>query len=250
MCGGTYPSNPDSSNSFGLSPRVRGNHPASPAMPPAKGSIPACAGEPTRQIPTPATLSVYPRVCGGTGMSKPSVAIPTGLSPRVRGNPLYPANGRRGLRSIPACAGNLCWLPRAHNPPRSIPACAGEPPAADARCDSRGLSPRVRGNPGGGGLAHNARWSIPACAGEPTPTSSAASAPPVYPRVCGGTGQAAAPAGQPAGLSPRVRGNHNPLPPAPFSPRSIPACAGEPIGRVVSSPALRVYPRVCGEPRL
>ena len=38
------------------------------------------------------------------------------------------------------------------------------------------------------------------------------------------------------GLSPRVRGN---------LPRSIPACAGEPIGhgRLI---AYRVYPRVCG----
>ena len=51
----------------------------------------------------------------------------------------------------------------------------------------QGLSPRVRGNPSGGGGEVWASGSIPACAGEPEILSNAALMPPVYPRVCGGT---------------------------------------------------------------
>ena len=57
---------------------------------------------------TVSLMSVYPRVCGGTGMVCTQMGSGVGLSPRVRGN--HPA---------PPC----------HRPPvRSIPACAGEPP--------------------------------------------------------------------------------------------------------------------------
>ena len=68
----------------------------------------------------------------------------------------------------------------------------------------------------------------------------------VYPRVCGGTGAVSALPGAVVGLSPRVRGN----PPGvrcmmPFT-GSIPACAGEPLGRHTCLRHARVYPRVCG----
>ena len=51
---------------------------------------------------------------------------------------------------------------------------------------------------------------------------------------------------QPGGLSPRVRGNR--LRPCyrDLGRRSIPACAGEPEGGLLSSMGLKVYPRVCG----
>ena len=52
--------------------------------------------------------------------------------------------------------------------------------------------------------------------------------------------------GMTSGLSPRVRGNHQrreePYP----RPRSIPACAGEPVFTVLRWRAVAVYPRVCG----
>ena len=72
--------------------------------------------------------------------------------------------------------------------PRSIPACAGEPNAAESELESggvyprvcggtvkrgigmprrRGLSPRVRGNPGRVTATTAQHRSIPACAGEP-----------------------------------------------------------------------------------
>ena len=180
---------------------------------------------------------VYPRVCGGTGSNLDGrwSLMPTGLSPRVRGNPagwpctaaadsgrVYPrvCGGtatplppERTMGSIPACAGEpagaVCATIRQN---RSIPACAGEPHRRQwAPLSWRGLSPRVRGNPR-------------------RPLCPAAYWPKVYPRVCGGTSASNA--------QWRYLGD----------PRSIPACAGEPR-HAGSSLAIAVYPRVCGGTR-
>ena len=70
----------------GLSPRVRGNPTPTDLPPPARRSIPACAGEPSASGAIRCRCTVYPRVCGGTA-GCPSKARPVdGLSPRVRGN--------------------------------------------------------------------------------------------------------------------------------------------------------------------
>ena len=133
--------------SCGLSPRVRGNlcrnGPQAGSMrgqkPSNMGSIPACAGEPgaswrtiltvyprvcggTRCTHYDAVMSaqVYPRVCGGTvsGLKQLSVAQDSGmsgLSPRVRGNPLQVVlfvGDLDGGGSIPACAGEPRAYPR------------------------------------------------------------------------------------------------------------------------------------------
>ena len=70
----------------GLSPRVRGNHNGGGGLRAGIGSIPACAGEPTRVRPLSGRAKVYPRVCGGTASSLTACPMPWGLSPRVRGN--------------------------------------------------------------------------------------------------------------------------------------------------------------------
>ena len=161
--------------------------------------------------------------------------------------------------SIPACAGepgenvavtNTHWVyPRV---------CGGTLPAAWLHTSVRGLSPRVRGNPGPsckrelvlpnrvyprvcGGTDHDHRrrephtdcGSIPACAGEPgslsDPEVLPANGSRVYPRVCGGTIPLSLMATSTTGLSPRVRGNLSLMVLVPcISVRSIPACAGEP----------------------
>ena len=89
-CGGTRTSGAAVKGLTGLSPRVRGNpHPLC-CPPPAGGSIPARAGEPSRRLTRCPARTVYPRARGGT-ISVPSVmARVMGLSPRVRGNPQYP----------------------------------------------------------------------------------------------------------------------------------------------------------------
>ena len=86
MCGGTAQPDYTLSHTPGLSPRVRGNPPGMARRALAPGSIPACAGEPPLTDETGAPITVYPRVCGGTGISPAYRFRPNGLSPRVRGN--------------------------------------------------------------------------------------------------------------------------------------------------------------------
>ena len=111
---------------------------------------------------------------------------------------------------------------------------------------AEGLSPRVRGNPGGRCGLWSASRSIPACAGEPLPAFAVAVATAVYPRVCGGTVVAGRNGQARHGLSPRVRGNLMPTRRPTDDLRSIPACAGEPYGAGLDHPVREVYPRVCG----
>ena len=87
-CGGTTRWKSRRERRGGLSPRVRGNLGADPVPAKGHGSIPARAGEPLVTVPSPFPIGVYPRACGGTSCLMPSIVSWTGLSPRVRGNPL------------------------------------------------------------------------------------------------------------------------------------------------------------------
>ena len=87
VCGGTFSYSSEPFPYSGLSPRVRGNRRASGFAIPYIGSIPACAGEPTRTHQSAGRPGVYPRVCGGTLAGLEGVNGIRGLSPRVRGNP-------------------------------------------------------------------------------------------------------------------------------------------------------------------
>ena len=64
--------------------------------------------------------------------------------------------------------------------------------------------------------------------------------------MCGGTSSRTSSQALAYGLSPRVRGNPSPSGPYGLSPRSIPACAGEPVAAGRPRTRRRVYPRVCG----
>ena len=213
----------------GLSPRVRGNLGLAVAVPVPLGSIPACAGEPTRRNKTRIAKTVYPRVCGGTRRNRIPALHCAGLSPRVRGNPQFRRPSSGGPGSIPACAGEpretrvALWRYAVY--PRVCGGTVMFCPCANAQ---NGLSPRVRGNLGGRHRLGQPPGSIPACAGEPSVTPLCVCPPTVYPRACGGTHSARS-AGRPgAGLSPRVRGNRRRNGAGRGLGRSIPACAGEP----------------------
>ena len=168
VCGGTSPGNPYAARIGGLSPRVRGNRQRIPDTRKRPGSIPACAGEPTRRVLRAADGPVYPRVCGGTSPAGMRGWPEYGLSPRVRGNLRRGSAQPRHRGSIPACAGE----PR---PPRCAArgggvyprVCGGTPPRPGRVDHDRGLSPRVRGNRHERRHRHQRRGSIPACAGEP-----------------------------------------------------------------------------------
>ena len=131
-------------------------------------SIPACAGEPCQVFHGVFLTKVYPRVCGGTDCGDCERCQDCGLSPRVRGNLLLPLTDLVYVRSIPACAGE----PRSGSPREGwgavYPRVCGGTFCRLAACERLlGLSPRVRGNHGGGWRQGGNGGSIPACAGEP-----------------------------------------------------------------------------------
>ena len=248
VCGGTNTSVLYNIPSPGLSPRVRGNRPGSAPVALAEGSIPACAGEPYSRPTIFLWNTVYP--------------------PRVRGNPRRGVTQIHRAGSIPACAGEppVIW-PSGSGVTVYPRVCGGTKGPFRTYKVSRGLSPRVRGNPGVIPTRLPAYRSIPACAGEPLcphilrqtfpvyprvcggtdiPTVSGRREKWVYPRVCGGTSPGRRTARCPPGLSPRVRGNHGLNTCYSLNFRSIPACAGEPTILTELSTVMRVYPRVCG----
>ncbi len=210
-------------------------------------SIPARAGEPWQCVGNCGHAGVYPRACGGTDADNPLDNDDLGLSPRVRGNHNQNANAKSRHGSIPARAGEPY--------PVIIPimvdgvyprACGGTQASTHNAEATKGLSPRVRGNPMHRRRHSLATRSIPARAGEPTGRLLDRLSATVYPRACGGTTTIQAVPVTHTGLSPRVRGNRlSPCPSMAFV-RSIPARAGEPRSSVTSSPLESVYPRACG----
>ena len=188
VCGGTFRSISSPSAVGGLSPRVRGNRLGQGLWCPPERSIPACAGEPYIRSPIIGWSPVYPRVCGGTIRPCWHCVRWRGLSPRVRGNPPACAQYAAPPGSIPACAGEPLYPRRRHRTPPVYPrVCGGTLTRIWTTVLWRGLSPRVRGNPGASWTKWMWGGSIPACAGEPAGMAGDEAAEEVYPRVCGGT---------------------------------------------------------------
>ena len=247
VCGGTQVGRVVTLTGGGLSPRVRGNPDGRKVRHRRRGSIPACAGEPSVCATAGLRRKVYPRVCGGTRLPRQPSEVPYGLSPRVRGNRRFLIRRYRRLRSIPACAGEPC-PPGRRSARRGVypRVCGGTLASARSACSVAGLSPRVRGNLSLGTQHVPAIGSIPACAGEPPWWTCFAATKRVYPRVCGGTYASGNALAILQGLSPRVRGNHLGKQRLHVTVRSIPACAGEPGCRASRVRCRTVYPRVCG----
>ena len=168
VCGGTKITSGGEPSWQGLSPRVRGNlatglHPRR-----GRGSIPACAGEPTRYIRPSLVIRVYPRVCGGTGPGLIVTFPVRGLSPRVRGNPSAKFSADVFKGSIPACAGEPRGVRSTEAREGVYPrVCGGTVLGPHVANRKAGLSPRVRGNPNVPFCDGGMDGSIPACAGEP-----------------------------------------------------------------------------------
>ena len=170
-----------------------------------------------------------------------------GLSPRVRGNQPQRPDIQASERSIPACAGEPLLVKVFNAGDLVYPrVCGGTETNPAERPSSRGLSPRVRGNPYGRPTKPLKLRSIPACAGEPAVNREQVRRKAVYPRVCGGTVERSTSNDPEKGLSPRVRGNRRELDATWNRCRSIPACAGEPLGSRLKRMTSGVYPRVCG----
>ncbi len=174
------------------------------------GTIPAWAGEPTGAADAGLLVGDHPRVGGGTHLLGVIVSTKPGPSPRGRGNPFRAQQHRLSGGTIPAWAGeprkswkNLRFL--------------GDHPRVGGGTCNRGItgrndsgpSPRGRGNPFRAQQHRLSGGTIPAWAGEPRHGCFRHRSAWDHPRVGGGTRTARRKMRQPAGPSPRGRGNRS-----------------------------------------
>ena len=246
-CGGTGSVGASSGTVAGLSPQVRGNPLIHCSVSWAAGSIPAGAGEPASRTGSPCRSWVYPRRCGGTDPTGWVRHWYLGLSPQVRGNRERDIRSVDELGSIPAGAGEPAPSAAALPAARVYPRRCGGTLLGLLGCVARpGLSPQVRGNLHALGSSNAIVRSIPAGAGEPTRVARWTVGVWVYPRRCGGTRRFSRNLTISSGLSPQVRGNHDPGRQTRDGDGSIPAGAGEPHGVARPLRPASVYPRRCG----
>ena len=183
---------------------------------------------------------------------EPKGVEPSGLSPRLRGNRVLAKSVRHYIRSIPAPAGEPCFRrPPAAAGPVYPRACGGTTMPCHRLNSSKGLSPRLRGNPTARACPVRLPGSIPAPAGEPRRACLTTPQTPVYPRACGDNRQYGSYLGASVGGPPRVRGRH----PAEVYMAGlrgiwgISACAGRQLlgGLRIDLVRSRVDLRVCGD---
>ena len=212
--------------------------------------IPACAGNIPGGIALGRPTPVHPRVCGEHLSSDACNSRQPGSSPRVRGTFATPTYSFFCNRFIPACAGNIGFVPIESCVPPVHPRVCGEHLAFDThRRGLFGSSPRVRGTflyrP-----AHELdQRFIPACAGNICHAQNFFPLATVHPRVCGEHDRDLAASLYQYGSSPRVRGTCFLEAMMTSSGRFIPACAGNIWLRSCCRWLFAVHPRVCGEHR-
>ena len=226
MCGGAGDRGEGSGGGHGPSPHVRGSRPCGPRQRAGERSIPACAGEPSFRKNAELLGRVHPRMCGGAIFALRSAETDEGPSPHVRGSP----------HPLPAS-------PRGKVHPRM---CGGAQSARGPGPCGGGPSPHVRGSRDLVVEVPILRRSIPACAGEPPGARRRRGRTTVHPRMCGGAHAATVGVGVGVGPSPHVRGSRPRSPIPLIDSRSIPACAGEPVGCRRPRRAAAVHPRMCG----
>ena len=151
----------------GRSPRARGSHDSRSFRRCFRGSIPACAGEPSEVSYSASFAKVDPRVRGGATAVPVGNLRAKGRFPRARGSPGAQGGGGDPKGSIPACAGEPPMASPLHRHFESIPACAGEPEVKAALAISQRSIPACAGEPAQPNPYALLTESIPACAGEP-----------------------------------------------------------------------------------
>ena len=105
VCGGSVAEGDGIAFERGTSPRVRGKRPDALALARRDGYIPACAGEARIGHRAKCSITVHPRVCGGSRSAQRADAHQVGTSPRVRGKREDAIAFAEDCGYIPACAG-------------------------------------------------------------------------------------------------------------------------------------------------
>ncbi len=211
------------------------------------GPIPAHAGQPRPCCRSPIAAGAYPRACGATLRQSGGEGHLLGLSPRMRGNRARHRGAARAAGPIPAHAGQPRCAPPGHALHGAYPRACGATHclSVPATC-SKGLSPRMRGNPAHGLRDDLGGGPIPAHAGQPASCCCQAARPRAYPRACGATPGTRSSYWSNWGLSPRMRGNRRCFGSVQRLPGPIPAHAGQPQAARSLRWMPRAYPRACG----
>ena len=195
---------------------------------PGAGSIPAGAGETSFTSSGNEAYGVDPRGCGGDVEGTRVATCCQGRSPRVRGRQQSIESDLRPQRSIPAGAGETDDQRCDGNGKRVDPrGCGGDRASMRVLSTTPGRSPRVRGRRRVDVADVDAQRSIPAGAGETGRERTAGGCGQVDPRGCGGDQDMIKRIISGTGRSPRVRGRRFRPGVPEFTPRSIPAGAGE-----------------------
>ncbi len=174
------------------------------------------------------TRAVHPRACGERSPTPRADCDHGGSSPRVRGTDAAGCDNERGIRFIPARAGNgWCRADARHDHAVHPRACGERALGFGHHGAVSGSSPRVRGTDQQPPRAVDPGRFIPARAGN-------------------GASMFALRA-EPTGSSPRVRGTGAQLRQGPEVRRFIPARAGNGARYRAAGLHRSVHPRACGE---
>ena len=232
----------------GSSPRMRGMHNYRIRVSSGMRIIPAYAGnaQPTRNHRHSDTD--HPRVCGECVEVQPSIAVPLGSSPRMRGMLVQLVGAVLCQRIIPAYAGNAGWDLTATTVATDHPRVCGECNSGIAESVANsGSSPRMRGMHPPTLIPACAHRIIPAYAGNATSLTATGAMIADHPRVCGECGFCQQCLPLHSGSSPRMRGMLQHLKQCGQDSRIIPAYAGNAITHREAQVHRTDHPRVCGE---
>ena len=190
--------------------------------------IPAHAGQTgsaSRQRPP---APDHPRACGANVCIDPRGPSAAGSSPRMRGKHLIGAGGPRGLRIIPAHAGQTDpWYTRRRCSPDHPRACGANDSLYHRLDFAHGSSPRMRGKPNGGRHIGCNDRIIPAHAGQTRSSMRRNLRQTDHPRACGANEGWWKHLARDHGSSPRMRGKHGKAEDTELTSRIIPAHAGQ-----------------------
>ena len=248
MCGEHPARSIASFHCLGSSPRVRGTLGKARIIGDMGGIIPARAGNTTEWTPCRCRTWDHPRVCGEHGTGSEGFAGIPGSSPRARGTRPDRVPSARGLRIIPACAGNTNTVHTIIGGNWDHPRVRGEhAQRLPSESTPMGSSPRARGTRCGQDFRHREPGIIPACAGNTIGRSNCVMHPKDHPRV---RGEHLIPWSlllEEIGSSPRARGTPQPNSCRLMLRGIIPACAGNTWLMSTIFSVIRDHPRVRGE---
>ena len=210
--------------------------------------IPARAGNTSPKRPRRRSRAVHPRSRGEHVSISASFRSAAGSSPLARGTPERRANPGRGIRFIPARAGNTVASMSTASWRSVHPRSRGEH-GSRHRCVTHkiGSSPLARGTRLILHIRPQQTRFIPARAGNTDPEQREAATRPVHPRSRGEHSWARSSAVRVVGSSPLARGTRRRAGVHPRSRRFIPARAGNTGRPRPGSPPPPVHPRSRGE---